>query len=289
MSTRRIGLIGAGMMGAGMAKRLIGAGHDVRVLAHRNRGSVDALLAMGAREAADAVDLLRDCDVLLTCLPNADVVSDLTVQLVPAFRQDQIWIDTSTSRPETSKRLAEKLTAQGAAFADAPVTGGPPQAREGTLISLVGCAEADFAAVTEIAGTYSRAVRRFGAPGTGHAAKLLNNLVSQGTLVLLADAFQGAARLGVDARTLFDVMQMGAARSGTLEKAVGPALDGDYGGAQFSIANAAKDLRYARDLLTDATPDRTGLAAALTDRLQELVAQGHGDAFVSSMLKPETP
>ncbi|WP_425091321.1 NAD(P)-dependent oxidoreductase [Tropicimonas sp. S265A] len=287
MTSRSIGIIGAGLLGAGMARRMLLAGHRVSLLVHKNRAPIEPLLADGAEEAADAVALARASDVVLTCVPNAEVVEALAEELLPHLREGQIWIDTTTSRPETSERIATRVAAQGAVFADAPVTGGPAQAQEGSLASLVGCAEADYPAIKALVGVYSKAVWRFGDPGRGHAAKLLNNLVTQGTMILLADAFQCAARMGVDAHALYDAMMAGAARSGTLQKAVGPALEGDFSGAQFSIANAEKDLRYARDLLSDTLPSRALVASALADRLGGLVSEGQGAKFVSSMLDPE--
>ncbi len=286
MSLPSVGFIGAGLMGAGMAGCLLSAGHSLGLLTHRNRKPILPLLDRGASEAADATALVRRSDVVFTCVPDANTVEALAEIIIPNMREGQIWIDTTTSRPRTSERIASEMAARGAIFADAPVTGGPPQARDGTLASLIGCEENHFATIEPLVGTYSKVVRRFGPPGRGHAAKLLNNLVTQGTMLLLADAYQAAERYGIDARTLYEVMMTGAARSGTLEKAVGPALDGRYDGARFSIANAAKDLAYARDLLAEIAPDRTDIAASLSKRLSAAVEKGHGAEFVSSMLDP---
>lgn len=289
MSLRSVGVIGAGLMGSGMAGGFLRTGHPLHLLVHRSRTHIDPLLTRGAHEAEDVRALLERCDVLLTCVPNAGTVQQLADTVVPLVREGQIWIDASTSRPDTSAGIAAQLAGRGAVFADAPVTGGPEQAQEGRLASLVGCLETDFPVIEALVASYSTTVRRFGDPGRGHAAKLLNNLVSQGTMLLLADAFQGASRAGVDAEALYDVMMAGAARSGTLEKAVGPALRGAYDGARFSIANAEKDLRYVRDLLAEQDPPRDALADALAKRLGVLVQEGRGSDFVSSMLDPDTP
>ncbi|MEM6974287.1 MAG: NAD(P)-dependent oxidoreductase [Pseudomonadota bacterium] len=289
MSKPAIGVIGVGMMGAGMAGRLLDAGHPVTLRVHRNRTRAAPLLARGAREAADLPALIQDCDVLLTCLPNADVVGELAETVVPLMRAGQIWIDTTTSRPGTSEAVAERLEARGAIFADAPVTGGPPQAESGQLVSMIGCAEAHLDAVAAVVGAYSKDLRRIGGPGRGHAAKLLNNLVTQGTLILLADAYRTAAAIGVDTAALFDVMMGGSGRSGTLEKAVGPALRGDLGGSQFTIENASKDLHYARDLIAQSGLAHTEVAAVMAARLESHVAAGQGASFVSTMLGAESP
>lgn len=286
MNLAPVGFVGAGMMGAGMAGCLLAAGHPVCLRAHRNRAPLEVLLARGATEAPGIAALVARCEVIVTCLPNADTVQALAEEILPQMRAGQLWIDTTTSRPETSTEIADQLAARGARFADAPVTGGPPQAEAGELVSLVGCAEAEFDRVSALVAPYSKTVRRFGEVGRGHAAKLLNNLVTQGTLLLLADAYQCAAQTGVDPRALYEVMLEGAARSGTLEKSVGPALDGAFDGSKFTIANAAKDLRYAADLLSRADPARAGLARSMAARLGDLADQGRGDDFVSTMLAP---
>lgn len=273
-------------MGAGMAGCLLAEGHPVALLAHRNRAPLEPLLARGATEGVSASALVSDTDVIVTCLPNADIVSGLADDIASAFRPGQIWIDTTTSRPETSERIAERLAAHGAVFADAPVTGGPPEAEAGTLTSLVGCHDTAFPRIEALVGTYSKTVLRVGDPGRGHAAKLLNNLVSQGTMLLLADAYQCAAKIGVDPTALYGAMMGGAARSGTLQKAVAPALHGDYSGAKFTIANAAKDLGYVRDLLESALPAHAPTAALLAARLAALAEDGRGGDFVSTMLDP---
>lgn len=177
----------------------------------------------------------------------------------------------------------------GAAFADAPVTGGPPQAESGELASLVGCVGEDFAAVETAVGTYSKVVRRFGNVGAGHTAKLLNNFVSQGTMLLLAEAFGKARELGVDWTALYDAMMAGAARSGTLEKAVGPALHGDFDGSRFTIAHAEKDLRYVAELFVNGAPPGADIANVLHTRLADHVAAGNAQRFVSRMLDAEIP
>lgn len=286
MTLPAIGFVGAGLMGAGIARCLLAAGHPLSVLVHRNRAPVVPLLAQGATEATDPVALVQAVEVLVTCLPNADVVEALADAVVAQMPEYQVWIDTTTSRPEVSERLASRLAERGAIFADAPVTGGPKQAQEGALAYLVGCAENHFPTIEALVGHYSKTVHRFGDAGRGHAAKLLNNLVTQGTTILLADAFQCAGKPGVDKQALYDVMMTGAARSGTLEKAVGPALQGNYGGAQFTIENAAKDLRYGRDLIASLAPDCARVAAVFADRLAALVAEGRGAKFVSTMLDP---
>ncbi len=279
-----VGFFGAGMMGGGMVRCLLKAGHPVRVTPNRSAASLAPLIEAGASHVDTVEDVARGAAVIVTCLPDADAMRALAARIAPLLEKGALWIDTTTSDPEVTKDLAARLGAQGVIFADAPVTGSPAQAAEGGLASLVGCAEADFDRVKSVISHWSVSVRRFGDVGAGHAAKLLNNAVTQGTMVLLAASYGLARRAGVDWQALYDVMQVGAARSGTLEKAVGPALQGNFDGSRFSIANAEKDLRYGVAMMERLGEDCTILRAAQA-QLAALKAAGHGDVFVSRQLE----
>jgi 3-hydroxyisobutyrate dehydrogenase-like beta-hydroxyacid dehydrogenase len=282
-----IGFVGLGMMGSGMAGCLMAAGHPLMVASGRASDAVERFRASGARVVDDLGALAREARVIVTCLPDSPAVAEAAEVILPHLIAGTLWIDATTADPRASRGLANLVAERGAAFADAPVTGGPSEAAAGRLASLVGCAEGDWAGVQAIVGTYSVTVRRFGEVGTGHFAKLLNNLVTQGTTALLAEAYGAARKAGVDWQALFDVMSTGAARSGTLEKAVGPALSGDYDGARFSIRNAAKDLTYAADLLAGMGRP-SPIAEAARDRMKQAVDLGHGARFVSRLLDPDT-
>ena len=281
----RIGFIGAGLMGFGMAKCLLKNGLEVNVLPHKNQEPIEKLKNLDARVAEDYRDLLLDTNGLISCLPNAEIVEKLAKELVTEFKPGMFWIDTTTSKPATSKKIAVLLQEKGVFFADAPVTGGPAQSIEGQLASLVGCDQDDFPKVEEIVGLFSKVVRHFGVVGSGNIAKLLNNLVSQGMVILLADAFLSAEIMGVNRQALYDVMEAGAVRSGTLEKMVKPYLSGNYDGSQFSIANSLKDLRYVNELMNETLPGHVGLTDNLVKRLEKHVNEGRGSSYVSNLLK----
>ncbi|MCY4309007.1 MAG: NAD(P)-dependent oxidoreductase [Rhodobacteraceae bacterium] len=281
---QKIGFLGAGLMGFGMAKCLLESGVEVKVLQHRNPEPIIKLTKMGAGLVTRPKDVLLDTDGLVSCLPNAEIVDEVAEILAPEFKTGMFWIDTTTSKPETSKRIADCLRENGAIFADAPVTGGPVQAVEGQLASLVGCNQEDYHLVVSIIGVYSNVMRRFGGVGSGNIAKLLNNLVSQGMTILLADAFLCAERKGIDRQALYDVMSAGSVRSYTLEKIIKPYLSGDYDGSKFTIENSLKDLRYVNELMVENLPGHADLSEYLAHRLAKQVEQGRGNSFVSNLL-----
>ncbi len=124
----RIGFIGAGLMGHGMVLNLLKGGHEVQVIAHRNRAPIEDLLAKGAREAGSLDEIAHNSDCIMLCLSSSKIVEETIAALKPDLRFGQIIIDTSTSEPESTRRLAGELAALGVAYADAPMTGGPEQA-----------------------------------------------------------------------------------------------------------------------------------------------------------------
>lgn len=283
----RIGFIGAGLMGRGMALNLIKAGFPVTVHVHRNREGIDELIAMGAKETRDLQCLAESSDVVVMCLSNADTVRAVIEGLLPGLRLNHLVIDATTSNPDVTLEIAEMLAARGVRYADAPVTGGPRDSEAGKLGSLVGCREGDFERVRNVVSNYSKVVQRIGGVGTGHRAKLLNNFVTQGTGALLAEAYCRARDTGVDWHALYSVMEAGAARSGTLEKMVKPALDGNYDGSRFSLRNALKDYTYFCETADKSARGPSKLGQQVREILKEAVDAGFGDRYVSALLDPE--
>jgi len=281
-----IGFIGLGLMGHGMASRLQQAGHQLTVIAHRNRAPINDLVGKGAREAPALADVVRGQDAVFLCVTGTPQVESILAQIGPALDSGQIVVDTGTSMPESTVRLATQLADRGIGWADAPVGGGPQHAARGELASMVGATEADFARVRPWLGATSRVVQRMGPPGAGHRAKLLNNLVAVGQCALVIEAYRIAREQHLDWAKLYEVMMAGAARSGSLERIMAPALDGDFDGYKFSAANAAKDLGYFAEFAR-AFGEPFSLAEALRDYFGNAAAQHGGETLVSQLLRPK--
>ena len=284
MASMHIGLIGAGMMGHGMAVNLLRHGHRLSVIAHRNRAPVEDLIAKGAVEVRDLSGIAR-ADVVLLCLTTSKVVEDTITKLKPYLRPGQIILDSGTSAPDATRRLAHGLLAIGVAFADIPLTGGPEQAETGELGVLCGADEETFLKITPLLACFATTIRHFGPPGSGHTAKLISNYLVGGMVALVSEAFAAARKARIDWRDLYEVMLNGSGNSGVLRKMVGPALDGDFDGYRFALANAAKDIGYYSELA-----DKLGCATALTESVAEVFAKavetGHGGRNVSHLLDP---
>ena len=168
---------------------------------------------------------------------------------------------------------------------DAPITGGPALAYSGGLTSLVGASDSDLEVVTPLLECYSKRVLHLGGSGSGHTAKLLTNVISNSASALVAEAFTVAREHGIDWDKLHLAMLGGAARSGTLEKMIPPALEGDYRGHAFAIANAEKDVRYYCEF-REASGGHSSIARAVQGRLAEYCEQGLGEHLFSELLDP---
>jgi 3-hydroxyisobutyrate dehydrogenase-like beta-hydroxyacid dehydrogenase len=273
-------------MGFGIGVRLIAAGYPLCVVAHRNRAPVEALVARGAVEAADVEALASTCDVVILCLSNSAAVEQVVQRMTPHLAGGSIVIDTGTSDPNSTRRLAAGLAARGVSFADAPMTGGPEQAEKGEVGVLLGADAATQRAIMPVLNAFAARVAHFGPPGAGHAAKLISNYLVTGMIALVADAFRAADAMGVDRARLYEVMMLGSGNSGVLRKMAGPAVEhGDYDGYRFALANAAKDLGYYREMASAG-----GFLSPLAEELGEAYCrhlQTHdGEANVSRLIEP---
>jgi 3-hydroxyisobutyrate dehydrogenase-like beta-hydroxyacid dehydrogenase len=279
----RIGFIGAGLMGHGMVLNLLKGGHGVHVIAHRNRTPIEDLLAKGAREAGSLNEIAGTSDCIVLCLSSSKIVEETVAALKPGLRFGQIIIDTGTSEPESTRRLASELAPLGIAYADAPMTGGPEQAAAAELGVLCGASPEVFAKILPVLSCIATTVRHMGPVGSGHAAKLISNFLVTGMIALVAQAFGAARQANIDWRNLYDVMLNGSGNSGVLRKMVAPALEGDLEGYKFSLANASKDIGYFKSLASG-----LGLETALVDAVDGVfsaaIAKGNGRKNVSHLL-----
>jgi len=279
----RIGFIGAGLMGHGMVLNLLKYGHEVHVIAHSNRAPIEDLVSEGAQEARSLGEIAQTSDVIILCLPSSKIVEEKVAALKTGLREAQIIIDMSTSEPASTRRLAEEMSKIGVWFVDAPVTGGPEQAERGGLGVFCGASPEAFLAVEPLLTCFATTIRHMGPPGSGHAAKLISNYLGTGMIALVAEAFGTARITELDWRNLYEVMLNGSGNSGVLRKMVAPALDGDFEGYKFSLANATKDIGYFKTLATEFGME-TSLVSAVEAVFSSALEMGLGKENVSHLL-----
>ena len=282
----RIGFVGVGLMGHGMAKNLIEKGFAVSILGNRNRAPVEDLKARGAAEEATPRALAETTDAVILCLPNSAIVESVVLGpdgILEAARPGFVLVDSSTADPLSTKRVAAALAAKGADTLDAPLTMTPKEAEAGTLNVLVGGEAAVLDRMRPAFDAYARNVFHIGALGSAHALKLVNNFMSMTISAVTAEAAITARAAGVDLAKLREVVSAGAVNSGMFQKIMAYAVDGDPSGLQFAMANARKDVGYYTGMAAaSGLPTPFGSAALQLYTLA--CSTGHGDEHVQLLV-----
>ena len=289
MDNPRIGFIGLGMMGHGMAKNLLAKGFPLSVKVNRDRSRLGDILGAGARECATNADVAANADVVILCVTGSPQVEEIVFGangLLGAARKDLVIIDTSTSEPGMTARCREALAARGATFVDAPLARTPKEAEEGRLNAMVGADDATFARVRPVLAAFCENIFHVGPPGAGHTLKLVNNFMALTIAASIAEAFAVAAKAGVRLDKLFEVVSQGALNSNIFQMIGGGAVAGDLTRMKFSIVNAAKDLRYYMHL-AESLPVAAYLGAAVQQSYSQAVALGFGDKLIASMIEAQ--
>lgn len=246
-----VGIIGLGNMGRGMALTLKGAGFAVTgydTLAATRA----ALAAEGIAVADDIGGVIAAADVVILSLPTAGIVADVVEGaggILAHARAGVVIVDTSTSHPETSRRLAELLKARGIGFVDAPVSGGPKGAAAGTMTMVIGAEDDDLARVLPVLERMSAKRVHVGGVGAGNVAKIVNNLLCAAHLLTAAEALRIADAAGVDAERLLEGLNAGSGRSGvTLVNLPNWILNGAFDSG-FTMQLMRKDVRLAAQFI----------------------------------------
>lgn len=221
-----IGFVGIGIMGRPMAARLLQAGYELLVW-NRTPGRCEELLDLGAEESDSLADLVDNCELILLCLSDADAVESVVFGpggIAELADEEQILVDLSTIGPGPTRRMASALeSACGMAWIDAPVSGGPEGAANGTLTILAGGFEEAFDRVLPVLECLGRNVTRLGPTGSGQLAKVCNQVMVCGGALLVAEAIALAERAGMDAEILPEALAGGLADTPLL-RLLGPRM-----------------------------------------------------------------
>jgi 3-hydroxyisobutyrate dehydrogenase len=249
----RIGFIGLGNMGAGMAANLVKAGHEVSAF-DLSAAACNAAAAAGCTIAQTAADAARTADAVVTMLPTGAHVRDVVFGaggVAKAAPAGALLIDCSTIAVEDARSLGEAAAATGLAFVDAPVSGGVAAATAGTLTFMVGGAQDAFAHAEPILAAMGKAVIHAGAAGAGQAAKVCNNMLLAISMIGTCEAFALAEKLGLDPQRFFDIASKSSGQCWSMTSycpAPGPVpaapSNRDFVGG-FATALMLKDLRLA--------------------------------------------
>ena len=286
----RIGFIGLGLMGHGMAKNLVTKGFPLTVRVNRNRAPLADILAAGAKEVATNADVARASEIVILCVTGAPQVEEIVFGkdgLAAGAKAGLVIVDTSTSEPSTTTKMRESLAAQGVKFVDAPLARTPAEAEAGKLNTMVGADDATFAQVKPVLGAFCENIFHAGPAGHGIVLKLINNFIGQAICTATAEACAAAAKSGLSIRKLHEVISAGAVNSGLFQMIVGRMLDGgDLTGLKFTLVNATKDLRYYTHF-TEQMMLPSIIGEAVHQSLVTANALGFGDKFVPSLIEAQ--
>lgn len=251
----QIGFIGLGNMGGPMAANLAAAGHTVRGF------DVAGTSAQGVSNVESAVEAATGADVLITMLPNGDLLRSVADEVIPAMNAGAVLLDCSTVDVESARAVAEQAVTAGVHALDAPVSGGIGGASGGTLTFMVGGDEDGFNKALPLFEIMGQKSVHCGPSGNGQAAKICNNMILGVTMIATCESFALADKLGLDRQKMFDVVSTSSGYSWSMNAycpapGVGPTspADNDYQPG-FAADLMLKDLKLAQKAAIDANAD----------------------------------
>lgn len=238
-----IGFIGLGDMGGPIVRHLVGAGYDVTAFDIDDDALAEATEA-GATPATSNADAASGVELVFLSLPDPPTVELVVAEIDDALESGTVLVDLTTSTPETTNSVAEKLSRMGVAVLGAPISGGKHGARAGTLSVMVGGDEAVYEACKPVFETFAPDSFHVGdAPGHGHAVKLLNNFLSYTALLATSEAVIVGESAGLDPELLVEVFNASTGRnSATEDKLPNQVLTGEYD-TGFPLSLTEKDVR----------------------------------------------
>jgi 4-hydroxybutyrate dehydrogenase/sulfolactaldehyde 3-reductase len=281
----RVGFIGLGNMGKGMASNLCRKGH-APIVYDVNPVPLGVLQSLGARTATSAAGVAQASDIVFTMLPDSSVVEDViagTGGVLAQMQRGGVIVDMSTIDPRVTDRLAAAVAENGCAFVDAPVGRLASHAERGESLFMVGADDATFARVKPLLDAMGTTVHHCGGVGAGMRTKLVNNYLAIISCQLNAEAVALSQRFGLSLEKTLDVIHGTTATNGQLKIAwPGKVLKGDVEPG-FTIDLAHKDLTLIVEAANHARVP-VPIAAAAREAFSSARAEGFGAKDFSAMV-----
>ncbi len=281
MVKERIGFIGVGLMGHGMAGNIVDKGWPLTIMGHRNREPVENLKGRGATEATSPRAVAEQSDIVVLCVTGSPEVQAIVQgpEGLAAAGKPLLVIDCSTSDPSVTMRLAAELAPAGITLIDAPLGRTPADAQAGTLDVMVGGDPEAVARARPVLDAFAGRVLHTGPTGTGHTMKLLNNFLSMGYAALYSEALALGAKAGITPQ-LFDSVIRGSRMDCSFYQTFFKwVLERDRNAHKFALRNGLKDMTYLASFANS-----VGLAnpvgAAVRNSFALAVGTGRGDDYV---------
>ncbi len=252
--TLRVGFMGLGAMGEPMAQRVLDAGYQLRVW-NRTRARSERLAAQGARVSDSPAELADELDVLLSCLLSTEVMREVYLGPGGVLSRDRpglTIVEHGTCDPALAREIAAVATERGAAFVDAPVSGGAVAAAAGTLAVMAGGDPSAEARLRELVSSYASVFEWLGPAGSGLTLKLINQMLVSTHVAIATEAAAVIDRVGIDPVAAARVLSGGWAQSTMLARCLPLALSGETGPpSDAPIGGLAEAQRLLAELATD--------------------------------------
>jgi len=282
---RKIGMIGIGMMGHGIASNLVRHGHALTVLDHPGNQPLDDLVSAGVQVRHQPAEVAAEVDVVMLCVTGSPQVEAVLLSehgVLQGIRPGTVVIDCSTAIPSSTERLAHIVGERGGRFMDAAMTRTPKEAAEGRLNLLVGSDDPLFAECRPLLACFAENITHCGPVGAGHRMKLLHNFVSLGCVALIAEASACAARADIAADVFIEVLSTGGGGGTALNRIKPFITDNDPSGLRFALSNALKDLGYYTAMAEEAHSARL-IAQGVRQTLETGLKDGNGQTLLPEL------
>jgi 2-hydroxy-3-oxopropionate reductase len=284
VSMLKVGYIGLGLMGKSIARNILKAGFPL-VVHNRSRAAVDELVAEGATAADSPKEVADQVEVVFTNLPDTPDVEKVVLGesgILAGAHDGLIYVDNSTIKPISARRIAETLAEKNVYALDAPVSGGDIGARNGTLTIMVGGDASALEKVMPVLMAMGKTVTHVGNAGAGQVAKAANQIMVAAQMVAMGELLVFAKKAGVDPRKVVEAIKGGAAQCWTLDVKPPRLFDGNRNPG-FKAHMQLKDLRIILE-----TAEEYGIpvssAAENTKLFQQMVDWGMGELDNSAVV-----
>ena len=283
---KSVGIVGVGNMGGGMAANLLEQGWTVRVR-DIDAARMRALESLGAIACGDAIDAAEDSNALIVCVVDAAQTEHVLFGpggAAQAMEAGRAVLLCPTIAPQDVEDIALRLAEREIAAIDAPMSGGPARARDGSMSLMVACEDSVFESNRALVEALSRKVFRIGTrPGDGARTKLVNNLLAGINLVGAAEALALAQSLGLDLGKTLDVIEQSSGQSWVGSDRMRRAIAGDFE-PRAHVSLLQKDTRLAMEAAADAGFEGP-LGAAARDAFAAAAAAGLGQLDDAALFK----
>lgn len=246
MEKQKIGFIGLGVMGKSMASHIQKAGYQL-YLYNRTQSKAKELVEKGAILCSTVAEVGKSADIVFTIVGYPKDVEEVYLSdngLVSVAHSGQLFCDMTTTKPSLEALISNKLSKKGAAFCDAPVSGGDIGARNATLSFMVGTDEETFKALTPFFSIMGKTITLCGKVSMGQQTKMCNQITIAGTMIGVTEALVYGKKAGLDLTTMVNTISKGAAGCWTLDNLAPRVIKGDFAPG-FMIEHFVKDMGIA--------------------------------------------